>query len=151
MIFNLQYMVSFIVLVINPVINGLEKKQLMEINQTLEILKKSTFRSKFKLSERDRQYAREKGIDTIKKHTFDFINSRIAPQYPKKDGKQTPMKGHPVFIAQHATATCCRGCIDKWHRIKKGNPLTEKEIDFIVNLIMAWIQRQTPGVETIDE
>ena len=138
-------------LVINPVIGDLEKKQMMEMCQHLELLNKSTFRSKFKLSEHHRQYVLGKGIDTIKKHAFDFINSRIAPKDPKNDGKQTPMNGHPVFIAQHATATCCRGCIDKWHRIKKGNPLTEKEIDFIVNLIMAWIQRQTPGVETIDE
>ncbi len=27
---------------------------------------------------------------------------------PRNDGKQTPFRGHPVFTAQHATATCCR-------------------------------------------
>ena len=45
------------------------------------------------------------------------IIKRIAPKEPLNDGKQTPMKGHPVFIAQHATATCCRECTRKWHKM----------------------------------
>ena len=69
-------------------------------------------------------------------------NSRIAPDYPKNDGKQTPMRGHPVFIAQHATATCCRKCIQKWHGIEKGRALNDAEVQFIVALIMGWIGGQ---------
>jgi len=111
-----------------------------QISQTLESLKKSKFRSKFKLTEKDRQYIRAKGIETIKQHAIDFISSRIASQYPKNDGKQTPMKGHPVFIAQHATATCCRSCIRKWYGIKKGKELTDQEIQFLVKLIMRWLE-----------
>jgi hypothetical protein len=114
-----------------------------KISQTLESLKKSTFRSKFKLTEKDRQYIRNKGINTIRQHAIDFIKTRIAPQYPKNDGKQTPMKGHPVFIAQHATAICCRGCIQKWYGIKKGKELSDQEIQFLVELIMGWIEGQT--------
>ncbi len=75
-----------------------------KISRTLESLKKSTFRSKFKLSNKDRQYIQDKSIEAIGQHAIDFIKTRIAPKYPKNDGKQTPMKGHPVFIAQHATA-----------------------------------------------
>ena len=110
------------------------------IEQVIKSLQKSTFRSKFKLSSKDQQYIRDKGIDIIRQHAIDFIKTRIAPQYPKNDGKQTPMKGHPVFIAQHATATCCRGCIQKWHRIKKGKELSDQEIQFLVELIMRWIK-----------
>jgi len=110
-----------------------------QILQTLESLKKSKFRSKFKLTEKDRQYIQDKGIDTIRQHSIDFISERIAPQYPKNDGKQTPMKGHPVFVAQHATATCCRGCIQKWYGIKKGKELSDHQIQFLVELIMRWI------------
>ena len=110
-----------------------------QIPQTLESLKKSKFRSKFKLTEIDRQYIRDKGIDTIRQHAIDFISARIAPQHPKNDGKQTPMKGHPVFVAQHATATCCRGCIKKWYGIKKGEALSDQQIQFFVELIMRWI------------
>ena len=112
------------------------------ISQKLTSLKKSKFRSKFKLFQKDRDYISTKGLEIIKDHAFQFINSRVAPDFPKNDGKQTPMRGHPVFIAQHATATCCRGCISKWHNIEKGRALNNKEIDFIVALIMGWIERQ---------
>jgi len=101
---------------------------------------KSRFRSKFKLSNKDRLYIRDKGINTIRQHAIDFISTRIVPQFPKNDGKQTPMRGHPVFIGQHATAICCRGCIQKWHGIKKGKELTDQKIQFLVELIMGWIE-----------
>ena len=110
-----------------------------QIPQTLASLKRSKFRSKFKLTDKERQYIQDKSIGTIRQHAIDFIKTRIAPQNPKNDGKQTPMKGHPVFIAQHATATCCRGCIQKWHGIKKGRALSDQEIKFLVELIMGWI------------
>ena len=112
------------------------------IYRTLNTLERSKFRSKFKLSGKDRDYIAAKGIETLKEHAYQFINARVAPDLPKNDGKQTPMRGHPVFIAQHATATCCRGCISKWHGIEKGRALNEKEVDYVVALIMGWIDRQ---------
>jgi len=102
----------------------------------LTALNKSKFRLKFRLSQKDRDYIATKGLETIRDHTFQFINARVATDFPKNDGKQTPMRGHPVFIAQHATATCCRGCIQKWHRIEKGRVLNDGEIDYVVELIM---------------
>ena len=89
------------------------------IQQKLASLRKSKFRSKFNLTQKDRDYIAAKGLETIKDHAYQFINSRVAPDFPKNDGKQTPIRGHPVFIAQHATATCCRKCIQKWHGIEK--------------------------------
>lgn len=56
----------------------------------------------------EKNHESEKGLDTIRQHVKEFIAKREAPAYIANDGKQTPMKGHPVFIAQHATATCCR-------------------------------------------
>jgi hypothetical protein len=114
------------------------------IPRKLASLKQSKFRSRFKLSQKDRDYIATKGLETIKEHAFQFITSRIAPDFPKNDGKQTPMRGHPVFIAQHATATCCRGCILKWHGIEKGRTLTDDEIGFVVGLVMGWIRRHSP-------
>ena len=105
-------------------------------------LAKSTFRSRFKLKEKDKEYLNQKGIDTIRSHAKDFISKRLAPAEIPNDGKQTPMRGHPVFIAQHATATCCRGCLEKWHKIPKGIVLTEQEQEYVVNVIMEWIKRQ---------
>ena len=112
------------------------------ISHKLASLKQSKFRSKFKLTPKDREYIAAKGLETIKEHAFQFVNARVAPDFPKNDGKQTPMRGHPVFIAQHATATCCRGCIQKWYGIEKDRALKEAEVDYIVALIMGWIKRQ---------
>jgi hypothetical protein len=122
--------------------NQVKLKMNDRINQSLNSLKKSSFRSKYRLTQKDRDYITAKGLETIRDHAFQFINTRVAPELPKNDGKQTPMRGHPVFIAQHATATCCRGCISKWHGIEKGRALKEKEIDYVVALIMGWIGQQ---------
>ena len=81
----------------------------MTIPRKLASLRKSKFRSKFKLTQKEIDRIATKGLEIIKEHAFQFVNSMVAPDFPKNDGKQTPMRGHPVFIAQHATATCCRG------------------------------------------
>ncbi len=103
----------------------------------------STFRSSFHLKRKDKVYVREKGLEVIQNHAYDFIRKRLAPKEICNDGKQTPMKGHPVFIAQHATATCCRECLYKWHKISKNKELSEIEIDYIVQVIMTWIKRES--------
>jgi len=105
-------------------------------------LSKSAFRSRFELGAQEKAYIEQKGIDVIRQHAEEFISKRIAPADIPNDGKQTPMRGHPVFIAQHATACCCRGCIEKWHHIKKGALLTTAQKDYLVNVIMEWIKRQ---------
>ncbi len=112
------------------------------IPKKLTALGQSKFRSKFSLSQKDHDYITAKGLETIKEHAYQFISTRIASAFPKNDGKQTPMRGHPVFIAQHATATCCRGCISKWHGIEKGRALNPEEIEYVVALIMGWIDSQ---------
>ena len=108
-------------------------------------LSQSEFRSSFTLKSNDRHYVAEKGMDTVRSHAKDFIQKRLAPAKPHNDGKQTPMRGHPVFVAQHATATCCRGCLEKWHHIPQGRELTEGEQEYIVEVIMEWIDRQMKG------
>ena len=113
-----------------------------DYNIILEKLSKSKFRSSFHLRKYMVDYISEKGMDKIKEHAFDFINKRLAPDVIPNDGKQTPMKGHPVFIAQHACACCCRGCLEKWHHIPKGRNLTDKEINYIVNLLIMWINKE---------
>ena len=110
--------------------------------EALYKLSRSKFRSSFHLNERDRAYVREKGMDTIRKHASDFVRTRLAPAMPENDGKQTPMKGHPVFKAQHACACCCRGCLNKWYRVPIGVELTEDQQRRLVNLLMAWIERE---------
>jgi len=110
--------------------------------EIFEALSRSSFRARFRLGTKERSYIDQKGLETIRSHAVDFVTARLAPARPKNDGRQTPMKNHPVFIAQHATATCCRGCLCKWHHIPRGRPLSGEEITFVVNLIMAWLERQ---------
>ncbi len=112
--------------------------------KVLDDLKKSRFRSNFNLKIKDIEYIDEKGLDKIREHAYDFINKRLAPSVILNDGKQTPMRGHPVFIAQHATATCCRGCLYKWHKIPEHKELSDNEKNYIVDLIMLWIKEQIP-------
>jgi len=108
----------------------------------LNKLSKSKFRSSFHLKQKDKEYVKEKGLPTIKKHAYDFISKRLAPIQISNDGKQTPFKGHPVFIAQHACACCCRKCLNKWHNIPLSTQLNDEQIDFIVNLLMKYIEKE---------
>lgn len=113
-----------------------------KIDVLFEKLSHSKFRSSFHLKEKEQQYLEKNGIVKIESHARDFVEKRLAPKVIPNDGKQTPMRGHPVFIAQHATATCCRGCLEKWHHIPKNKILTEQEQNYIVNIIMEWLKRE---------
>ena len=112
------------------------------INDKLNSLSKSTFRNSFYLKDKDKNYIKDKGMNIIKDHAYDIILKRLAPIDIKNDGKQTPMRGHPVFIAQHATATCCRECIRKWHKMQPGRELSQVQQDYLVDIIMTWIQKE---------
>lgn len=108
-------------------------------------LAKSTFRRRFRLSARELAYARERGLDGVLDHARSFIKERLAPAHPANDGKQTPMRNHPAFVAQHATATCCRGCLEKWHHISRGRELTDTEQRHVVTVIERWLRTQGVG------
>ncbi len=114
----------------------------LQIIEILKKLEKSKFRSSFHLSEKDILYLQKNGFNKIKSHTEDFIKSRLAPKEILNDGKQTPMRGHPSFIAQHACACCCRGCLEKWYHIPKNRNLTNEEISFLVEVLMTWITKE---------
>ena len=114
--------------------------------QTIEValakLNKSKFRSRFHLKQEDIDYIDKKGLEKIRSDAEDFISKRLAPAQIPNDGRQTPLKGHPVFIAQHATACCCRGCLNKWYNVPKNTELSAARQKKIVNLIMAWIEKE---------
>jgi hypothetical protein len=90
-------------------------------------------------------YLQQKGLSTVLDHAEDFIQSRLAPAIIENDGKQTPMRGHPVFVAQHATACCCRGCLQKWHQIPQGRALTLAEQAYIVVVLEKWLREKARG------
>ena len=112
------------------------------LDEVFAALAKSSFRRGFHLRGRELEYFRKKGLPVVLEHAADFIEKRLAPAAPPNDGKQTPMRHHPVFIAQHATATCCRGCLQKWHGIPKGRPLEADEKKYVVEVIRRWLESQ---------
>jgi hypothetical protein len=105
-------------------------------------LARSKFRSRFRLGVKETAYLNEKTHAGVLEHGRRFVVERLADAEPKNDGRQTPMRGHPVFIAQHATATCCRGCLAKWHRIPQGKPLTPEQIDYVVGVLARWLEKE---------
>jgi len=113
-----------------------------DMDELFVTLGRSKFRSQFQLSGKEATYLKQKGIETILEHACDFITKRLAPANPTNDGRQTPMRNHPVFIAQHATGTCCRKCLEKWHRIPKGQPLSEEQINYILQVLNRWLTGQ---------
>ena len=120
------------------------------IDEALDKLARSKFRAGFKLTKAERAYLAEKGMDVIRAHAEDFVRQKLAPADPVNDGKQTPMRGHPVFKAMHATACCCRGCLHKWYRVPLHRELTASQQERIVNLLMTWIERNS-GMEKVKD
>lgn len=116
-----------------------------DLDDLFRALAGSAFRARFRLGPAERAYLRAKGMPTVVEHARDFVARRLAPALPAKDGKQTPFRGHPVFVAQHATATCCRGCLEKWHRVPRGRPLDDAEQAHVVAAVERWLRVQDDG------
>ncbi len=114
-----------------------------DLDELFAALQKSDFRRSFQLRGKDLDYLRSKGLSVVLAHAEDFIARRLAPAVIPNDGKQTPFRGHPVFVAQHATACCCRGCLEKWHRIPAGRALTEEEQKHVLATLERWLQTQS--------
>lgn len=110
-----------------------------DLDDLFTALAENDFRRRQKLGKKDRRYLEERSLSTLVTHARQFVVERLAPAEPKKDGKQTPMRGHPVFVAQHATATCCRGCLAKWHGIPKGRSLSEAEVEHVLAVLRRWL------------
>ena len=112
-----------------------------DMEELFSALDSSPFRRRIRLGQKERDYLASKGIDTVLEHAADFIDKRLAPARPVNDGKQTPWRNHPVFVAQHATATCCRGCLEKWHKIARGRELDPEQKRHIIEAIRRWLER----------
>lgn len=118
-----------------------------EIPELFEALDRSSFRSRFHLGPWEQAYLNEKGLDVILGHAREFIRTRLAPARPDKDGKQTPMRNHPVFVAQHATGTCCRKCLEKWHHIPQNTQLNAEQIEYVVRVLCHWLEGHSKSAD----
>ncbi len=112
------------------------------LDELFAALSRSKFRSRFRLNSKDAAYLTDRGLEAVIEHAAEFLRQRLAPAHPPNDGRQTPMRGHPAFVAQHATASCCRTCLAKWHRIPAGRELTEAEIAHLLAVLRRWLEAQ---------
>jgi hypothetical protein len=110
-----------------------------DLDDLFSALTRSKFHSRFRLGAKERAYLDEKTLPVVMEHGRQFILDRLAPAEPKNDGRQTPMRGHPIFIVQHATAACCRGCLEKWHHIPRGKPLMEEQVEYVLSVLERWL------------
>ncbi len=129
----------------------LERFGMRDMDGLFAALGRSKFRSRFRLSGKEAVYLSQKGLDTLLEHARDFVGKRLADAYPINDGHQTPMRNHPVFVAQHATGTCCRKCLEKWHHIPRGEQLTEADVDYVVEVLRRWLAAQNVEMPRRDQ
>ena len=113
-----------------------------DLDELFAALAQSDFRRKFRLRGADLDYLRDKGLPLVLLHAADFVAKRLASAVIPNDGKQTPMRGHPVFVAQHATACCCRGCLEQWHGIPPGRELTAEERTHVLAVLERWLREE---------
>jgi uncharacterized protein DUF4186 len=125
-------------------VRGLAHSSTDSIDERLDAIGEQPFRARFQLRGRERALVQLRGLQGIRRHAEDVITRRLAPAMPDKDGRQTPYRGHPVFVAQHATGTCCRSCLERNHQIARGHELTAPEHRFVIDVIMRWIEREIP-------
>lgn len=94
-------------------------------------------------------HARRKGKIKLKVD----VENRIIKSVGKSntgnawDGRQTPWEGNTIFYAQHATATCCRKCIKRWHGIPNDRDLNSDEIQYIKKLIFMYLDERLPDLK----
>lgn len=125
--------------------------RMRDLDELFAALAKSAFRRSLRLKGKDLAYLHSKGLPVMLAHAEDFIISRLAPAVIPNDGKQTPYRGHPVFVAQHATACCCRGCLEKWHRIPQGQALTPQEADYVLSVLERWLQQAAANAKVAEQ
>jgi hypothetical protein len=116
---------------------------MIEQDEAFRRLARSAFRRNFRLQGRELAYLQTWGLAHVRKQAEELLRKRLAPAEPLNDGRQTPWRNHPVFVAQHATATCCRGCLEKTHEIAKGHALTDEELRYVLDVIEHWLQSST--------
>ena len=112
-------------------------------------LQQSAFRRQFRLGVKEQAYLRDKGLPLVMQHAEEIVANRLAAALPARDGKQTPFRGHPVFIAQHATACCCRGCLEEWHGIARGRALSAEQQAYIVEVLAHWLGQQAEKLPSL--
>jgi hypothetical protein len=103
------------------------------------------------IDEEARLHARRKGTVGLKEAAEKRIRKYIGIPEPVRDGRQTPFGGNILYYAQHALACCCRTCMEYWHGIPKGTPLSEEQISYFTDLMLRYIDERMPNLTEYGE
>jgi hypothetical protein len=92
-------------------------------------------------------HARRKGRINLHLAVLSRLEKNLAPAAPPRDGRQTPLQGNAIYYAQHATACCCRKCLEYWHGIPQCRQLTEKELEYCIALVELYLKERLPDLK----
>jgi len=127
-----------------------QRRRLNDLDYTFRSLKYELIRHHFwhlEFDPRAKNYARRKGRLALKIAAEHRIRKSVGPVEPFRDGTQTGKTGNPIYYGQHATATCCRKCIEYWHGIERGRELTEEEIGYFAALVNMFLDERLPDLK----
>jgi len=125
------------------------KRDLTDVEYTFQALKYETIRHHFwhvALDEKAVKYARRDGLKQLRDDSESRVRKSLGPEASRifRDGTQTPKTGKALFYAQHATATCCRKCVEYWHGIPRDRALSDEEIGYLAALVFRYIEDRLP-------
>lgn len=129
-------------------------RNLADVSYTFDALKREFIRHEIwhmEIDEKAINYARRKGRLGMKEAAIRRIEKSIGPAEPYRDGRQTGWNENPLYYAQHATATCCRRCLEYWHHIPRGQELTDDEVSYCAELLMLFINDRLPFLKDTGE
>lgn len=128
------------------------QRNLNDTHYTFEALKHELVRHHFwhvTICQEAIDHAHERGLYRLRADAEKIIGKSVSAEKPYRDGYQTPREGSPeiVHYAQHATAACCRKCIEYWHGIPQGRALASTEVAYLQDLIMRYIEERVQGLQ----
>lgn len=130
------------------------RRDFTDVKYTLEALKWEYWRHHYWHIEIDQKavnHARRKGKIALRVAAAKRLRQSVGNAEPFHDGQQTPKTGNTLYYAQHATATCCRKCIEDWHGVQMGKALTDGQINYFTDLLMLYIEERLPSLTETGE
>jgi hypothetical protein len=129
-----------------------KRRNLSDVEGTFRELAREWIRHVFfhaPFDEKSKAQAHELGFNQLKSMVRPLLEKKVAPEKIFRDGTQTKKEGSAIHYAQHATATCCRKCLEYWHGIDRNRDLTKVELDYCEGLVIAYLESRK--IELLDE
>jgi hypothetical protein len=123
-----------------------------DIDHTVAALKHERIRHEFwcttSLTPRKVANARKLGRSGVLDSARQRIGKKLQNPGKFADWGQIPFEqgGSIIHFAQHATATCCRRCIEAWYGIDRRQALTEEQIAYFAELILRYVVDHVPNL-----